>query len=178
MAARNHSKRGFTLIELVIVIAVIAILAALLIPTILGQAERARLARGMAEINEIGKGFARLRSDVASGTGVTSACYTLTNLTLANVPGSCLPSGLATLPTCSAIGTVPGAPCWGGPYMAGDIVKLMNDPWQKNYYIQWYSTNQSIRVSSNGPNTTNDSSLGSVPYDGTGITNDDLSKVF
>ena len=44
---KNNSKKGFTIVELVIVIAVIAILAAVLIPTFTGVTERAKESAAM-----------------------------------------------------------------------------------------------------------------------------------
>ena len=44
---KNNNKKGFTIVELVIVIAVIAILAAVLIPTFTGVTERAKESAAM-----------------------------------------------------------------------------------------------------------------------------------
>lgn len=150
MAARPNGKRGFTLIELVIVIAVIAILAALLVPTILGQAERARISRAAGEVNEIGKALARLRTDAAV-TGSQAAyvsCLTLANLLTSPNGTACPPATGGAMPACNTVSA--GTPCWGGPYLASVPT---NDPWNQAYDITALPTGQ-ITVRSKGPDLT------------------------
>lgn len=146
-----RKSRGFTLIELVIVIAVIAILAALLVPTILGQAERARISRAAGEVNEIGKALARLRTDTAV-TGSAAAyqsCLVLPSLLTSPVGTTCPPNAAATaLPACNTVSA--GTPCWGGPYLASVPT---NDPWNQAYIITAVATGQ-ITVRSKGPDLT------------------------
>src|SRR5438045_246441 len=120
MAKRN--VRGFTLIELVIVIAVIAILAALLVPTIVGQAERARLSRARQDVGVLGKAIARMRTDTGNSTG---GC--LTDLTANLVSASAVTACGGSLPLCTA--ATPGYICWGGPY----VPIVTNDPWNQPY---------------------------------------------
>jgi general secretion pathway protein G len=169
MAGRlNGSKRGFTLIELVIVIAVIAILAALLVPTILGQAERARISRAAGEVNEIGKALARLRTDAAV-TGSLAAyqtCLTLPNLLTSPNGTACPPNTGGAMPACSGVSA--GTPCWGGPYLASVPT---NDPWNRGYVIS---------VLTVGGVATGQISVSSAGPDGTAGTSDDsnLSKNF
>ena len=50
---KNSSKKGFTIVELVIVIAVIAILAAVLIPTFSGLVKKANLSSDMQAVREM-----------------------------------------------------------------------------------------------------------------------------
>ncbi len=145
---RKKATRGFTLIELVIVIAVIAILAALLVPTILGQAERARSSRARADAAQLAKSIARLRTDTGN---TTTACLTvLANLTSATGASSgCVPQGQSTLQLCNT--ATPGYYCWGGPY----VTRVVNDPWNLPYTATLDASTYSITVRSNGPNGTN-----------------------
>ncbi len=62
---RNNQKRGFTIIELVIVIAVIAILAAVLIPTFSGVVEKAKKSKALQEAQSLYT--AALALDLADG---------------------------------------------------------------------------------------------------------------
>ena len=58
---RNTNKKGFTIVELVIVVAVIAILAAVLIPTFTGIIARANLSADQQTIRNINIGRNILR---------------------------------------------------------------------------------------------------------------------
>lgn len=131
---KRTAPRGFTLIELVVVVAVIAILAALLVPTILGQADRARVSRAKTDVNEIGKAAARMRADTDS---TNNACYTLANMVLPPVDnGGTLigPSDCGAFNPCTGRGAVPGELCWGGPYLPSGKQDF-RDPWNNTYQL-------------------------------------------
>ena len=53
MVPKNKNSRGFTLIELMIVIAVVAILAAIAIPNFVKYREKAKIADATAELKTI-----------------------------------------------------------------------------------------------------------------------------
>ena len=54
---KRNNKKGFTIVELVIVIAVIAILAAVLIPTFTGVTEKAQKSAALQNAENAWKGF-------------------------------------------------------------------------------------------------------------------------
>ncbi|SHF42972.1 type II secretion system protein G [Caldanaerobius fijiensis DSM 17918] len=64
---RIKSKRGFTLVELLVVVAIIAILAAVLVPRFLTYTDRAREARAMADINAIRTVITAYMADEGNG---------------------------------------------------------------------------------------------------------------
>ena len=63
---KNTNKKGFTIVELVIVIAVIAILAAVLIPTFVGLVNKANIAADQQAVNQMNKALAM--NDALEGT--------------------------------------------------------------------------------------------------------------
>src|SRR5688500_10906195 len=57
------NKKGFTLIELMVVIMILAILAALIIPKVVGRQEDAKRAQAAANMQELAKALEQFRVD-------------------------------------------------------------------------------------------------------------------
>ncbi|MEG2882506.1 MAG: prepilin-type N-terminal cleavage/methylation domain-containing protein [Christensenella sp.] len=75
--ARKEGKRAFTLIELIIVIAIIGILVAILVPTMLGFVDDAKAATGLANARTVYSaataGLTSIGLKAANGGAVTEA---------------------------------------------------------------------------------------------------------
>ena len=121
-------RKGFTLIELILVIAIIAILAGAMVPMINASRNQARQAKAVAECDAIKTAAIMLHAD--SGPGVWP------------IDGS-TGVGLVTA------GTIPG---WQGPYV--DV--WPNDPWVHPYRV-FNGTGTNLSACSNGTNGTFDS---------------------
>jgi len=182
-------NRGFTLIELAVVLAIIAVLAAILTPIAIGYIDQARVARAMADAKTIAQSIQLYRRDTgyypiyssyanakagttaasilvsANGTGLTST-GSFTSGWAVIFAGSSLTieSQLNTaLSGLSSNLQNPGKASYRGPY----IGSLDSDPWGNTYVVTANnlaaSTNRAFVISA-GPNGTLDTN----PSQGTG----------
>ncbi|MGF6351450.1 general secretion pathway protein G [Variovorax sp. W2I14] len=105
-AASRTAQRGFTLIELMVVLVIIGVLAALIVPNVIERADDARVTAARTDINNLMQALKLYRLD--------------------NQRYPTAEQGLQSLLTRPTVG--PAAPNWK-PY----VEKLPNDPWGHPY---------------------------------------------
>jgi prepilin-type N-terminal cleavage/methylation domain-containing protein len=154
----SQRSRGFTLVEVVVVLAVVLLLSAIAVPLVTGYIEDGRRTRATAEIKTIAGAVTNFYKDYGkwparSNAGVDNVLFVL-------YTGSALPAAnpfaaahqfdtwalngtngdvldnqlLRNTPKGSAGGAYPttGQFIWRGPYLAGG---MGNDPWNRPYVI-------------------------------------------
>lgn len=102
-------RRAFTLIELLVVILIIAILAAMIVPKIVGRTEQAKVAKAMGDLEAMNKMIETFRIDVGRYPSSEEGVFALREQ-----PGD--------------------ADGWRGPYTTKPIPA---DPWGNEYYYEW-----------------------------------------
>lgn len=120
-------KNGFTLIEIVVVAAIIGILATLLLPKMAGQTQKAKEKKAKADLIQLATALSIVKLDNPS---VTKYCK-LEDLD--NPTGS--------PPTEDAEGNTATFSNWNGPYMVfndtskGANTSVPDDPWGNDYLL-------------------------------------------
>jgi len=116
-----RSNKGFTLIELMIVVVIIGILAAIAIPNFMGMTNRAKVAQvksSMHTVQVTAEDFAtRNNGQYPNNAAATTADGALTFANL--LPGGAMPNNpftgaATTLDWSNALGTAPGTDAAGG----------------------------------------------------------------
>lgn len=123
MGARSENSRGFTLIELMVVIGIISALSGIAIPTYKSYGEKAKLAQVHADLRNIQQAMELLIIDTDQWPGPSNA----------NVvnPGGANEVWDLSLPQAGLVATNGAFPGWDGPYL--DSMPL--DPWGNNYFF-------------------------------------------
>lgn len=114
---RKKKQRGFSLIEIILVVVIIATLSAMVVPRLTGRSEQARLAAA--------------RADVEVNIPTALKLYELDNGYLPTTAQGL--NALLQKPT-----TAPLPENWNGPYLE----KLPVDPWGRPYQYQSPGTNR------------------------------------
>ena len=109
---RRVASAGFTLIELLVVMVILAVLAAAVIPRVVGRAEDAKRARAVADIESLSTALDMYHTD--------NGDYPTTE------------QGLAALQQAPTSDPVPRA--WNGPYLRK---ALSRDPWGNEYVYRY-----------------------------------------
>jgi general secretion pathway protein G len=126
-AQSSEFKKGFTLVELLLVVIIISVLAAMVVPRMVGRSEQAKISVAKADI-EGGISLALDMFEVDNGRLPTTE------------------EGLEVL-----LKNQSSLPKWKGPY----IKKLPKDPWGKSYLYKVPGTHDNdYDLYSAGPNGT------------------------
>ena len=105
---RLGNQRGFTLIELMIVVAIIGILAAIAIPLYANVQARARVAKAQADLRTLASSVSMYQAH----TGLLPAALTNLTVTVSNAQGQIAGPFMASVPTPPG----GGSPTWATPY--------------------------------------------------------------
>ena len=122
------SQAGFTLVELMLVVVIIGVLAAMVVPRLAGRTEMAKIARAKSDIAAVGLALDLYELDVGHYPN------SLDELTAREAPSSLSQEVRAK---------------WNGPYLKKG---LPHDPWGRPYdYKKESQHNQDYDLSSLGP---------------------------
>jgi len=115
---KTADRRGFTMLEMVVVLGIVGILAAVLTPIVVGYVDQSRVAKAQSDVRTIGEAIGRFEKDVGRYPMWTSATGT----------NAALMDSTANIVTLQGGGTIPGPT--GSPWttLASDTDCIATSP--------------------------------------------------
>ena len=147
-----NSRRGFSMVELVIILAIIVGLAGVVIPIVSQEVQDAKRANAVADINRIATGLNQYIKDTLfyptgkHGTAKYHYLFTEGNLPMNND----FASGEGQHIDAFLVTSEFGGPRWKGPYLQG----VGSDPWGTAYLINvqgFFNPSERAMILSAGP---------------------------
>jgi len=167
----KKSEAGFTLIEVIVIVAILAILAGILAPMIFSQIDEAKLSRAEADAKSISSAILTFRKDLGIWPNLSGGeCGAITTLLTGQ---GAAPAGLADMAYVSTSAIefkyvlgIDNEECYNvtmfkGPY----ISEVAADPWGNAYVLaanQFELDGRAAFVLSAGPNGTIDTPVFSI----------------
>ena len=112
MSEESRKEKGFTLIEIMVVVVIIAVVAAIVAPNVFKRVDVAKVNAAKGQIAAFGSALGNYRLDTGD-----------------------FPKGAQGL---QALQQDPGIDGWNGPYLMGEVP---NDPWGNEYVYNYPSNN-------------------------------------
>lgn len=161
------NNKGFTLIEVIVVAAIIAVLAGILVPLIFKQIDESKISRASADIKSISTAILVMKKDTGSWP-ISATCSPHITMLKGDGPLPAFSGGL-NWDTSASDGfhnflNIDDSGCWPitwkGPYMA-----IVNpDPWGNAYFTnsKEFLRQANVWIMSAGPNGTVETDYGSA----------------
>ena len=174
---QKKNEQGFTLIEVIVVAAIIAILAGILVPLILKEIDESRITRSYADARSISNAMLVFKKDTAQWPIMDEDCNA--NLTLLKGSTGNDPGGLgAMFWDITSVGFMDdhlmtdNNECYGTKWKGPYIAMITPDPWG-NVYVSnvknFPVANAPVWIISAGPNGIIDTNAGA-----SGLAGDDI----
>lgn len=149
-----REEKGFTLIEVIVVAAIIAVLAGIIVPLVFKEVDESKISKAKADVKSIQTAIMMFYKDTQMWPNLISGGGNATLLrTEGNIPND--PDGNFDISSSSRIRehlieNSIGYPKWKGPY----LTEANPDPWGNAYIINAdsFGTSNPIWILSAGPN--------------------------